>query len=217
MYYLIKKDFLIQKKSVWLAILFMLFFTITLINNLGYIGFSVSILAITYQLVTGASALEMNGEVILGSLPIPKYKIVLAKYISVYIFAIYAILINGAIYGFIHLFQLPIHFPFSSISILSSLAIVSVLFAISFPFTFKLGYLKSKMPNMILFFAISFIGTPVIFHLMENDQSSFRLKLMAFFSNGVTLEWIFYLLIPLLLLLIVSYFISLSFYKKKEF
>ncbi|GIN92692.1 hypothetical protein J22TS1_37430 [Siminovitchia terrae] len=91
MYHLIKKDILMQKRALKLSILLMIFFSFTL-SNLGAAGLTIGILAITYQLVLGASALEdkNNSDIILISLPIKRTTIVLSKYVSIYIYAAYA-------------------------------------------------------------------------------------------------------------------------------
>lgn len=105
MYHLIKKDFLIQKRQVMLTLLLLVFFSFSL-SPMGAAGLSVSILAITYMLVFGAGQLEdkNNGDVMLISLPIRRHTIVLSKYVSVYVFAAYALLVNLVIHAVADLF-----------------------------------------------------------------------------------------------------------------
>lgn len=95
MYLLIKKDFLIQKRNLKLSILLALFFSVSF-SSIGTAGLIYSIYAVSYFLASGASALEdkNNSDMMLVSLPIKKQKIVLSKYISVYVFAAYAIIVT---------------------------------------------------------------------------------------------------------------------------
>ncbi|WVP28479.1 hypothetical protein V2178_16385 [Bacillus licheniformis] len=56
MYHLIKKDILMQKRAMKLSLLLMIFFTFTL-SQLELVGYTVAVLAVTYQLALGASFL----------------------------------------------------------------------------------------------------------------------------------------------------------------
>ncbi|MFC0418229.1 ABC-2 transporter permease [Cytobacillus solani] len=113
MYHLIKKDILMQKRALKLSVLLIIFFTITL-SNIGPAGLTVGVLAITYQLVLGASALEdkNNSDIILISLPIKRATIVLSKYVSIYIYAAYAAIGFYLIYFIVNLLNLPLDIPF---------------------------------------------------------------------------------------------------------
>ncbi|WP_338448704.1 ABC-2 transporter permease [Niallia oryzisoli] len=217
MYHLIKKDFLMQKKALKLSILLMLFFSITLVHNLGTAGLSVGIIAITYQLVLGTSALEDkdNSDMILVSLPIKKNKIVLSKYVSIYIFAAYAILVYFIIALMANLFNLPLEVPITGMEILIALLAVTLFFSISFPLVFKYGYLKSKMVNLILFFIVVFGGTPIISNIMNDEKLS--QSVIEFIHQRSDTHLTILILIPLVLILVISYLLSLTFYKNREF
>lgn len=216
MFHLIKKDILVQKNSLLLSIVLMIFFSITLFS-LGSAGLTVGMIAITYQLVLGASTLEekVNGDIILLSLPIKKSSIVLSKYLSIYVFAAYAILGFYLIHLAVKLSQVPLDMPFTSSAILGSLAAITLYFSICLPIIFKYGYLKSKMIILIVFFGTVFGGSFLVSTMLENERFNPAQKWLELTNNGW--EWMLLLGIPLLLLLGISYFVSLTFYKKREF
>lgn len=218
MYHLIKKDILIQKRTLKLSMLLMIFFTITL-SNIGAAGLTIGVLAITYQLVLGASAIEdkNNSDIVLISLPIKRNMIVLSKYVSVYIYAAYAIMGFYLIYLIANLLKLPLEIPFNFTGFAGSVIIVTLFSSLSFPLIFKYGYLKSKMMNLIIFFAFVFGGTGLLSYLSKDDQLMLNQEIITFFSNRSDLELVIMLMIPLALILSCSYFISLTFYKNREF
>ena len=212
MYHLIKKDFLIQKKSLKLSLLLMLFFSVTF-STLGSNGLTVSILAISYMLVLGASALEdnNNSDMMLASLPIKKHIIVLSKYISVYVFAAYALLINCIIHLTVDLFQISnFSFPITGNGIFGAVIAVTLLFSISLPLLFKFGYLKSKMANYVILFVLVFGGSGITDNLAQNPR-------MRFLSDMPDIGTMILIFIGLMVLMFVSYFLSLTFYRNREF
>lgn len=217
MFHLIKKDILMQKKSFALAILLMFFFTFTL-SNIGPVGLSIGILAITYQLGLGASALEdkNNSDIILISLPIKKTTIVLSKYLSIFVYLAYALIGFSLIYLIANVFAVPYEIPLTKEGIVSAIASVIVFFSISYPLIFKYGYLKSKMPNLIIFFVLVFGGTTMIVNLSNNEQSVIGQKLASLLQGSDTMFTIL-MIIVLAMIWTVSYFISLTFYRKREF
>lgn len=207
MYHLIKKDLLIQKNYLLLSLLMVLAFTIAL-ANLEPAGLSLSIFAFNYILVLGAVSQEDRtiGDMLLQSLPIRKSIIVSSRYVSVYVFALYAILINMGFIGLVRLFHLPIPVtPFSLEGVYWALMSITLFSAISFPLIFKWGYLKAKAVNYFLTFAFAFIfgATPLLNRYFQGTPPSIQTKVS--------------LTLGLILLLALSYLISLTFYKKREF
>lgn len=218
MYHLIKKDFLIQKRALKLSLLLIAFFTITL-SNIGPAGLTVGVLAITYQLALGASAIEdkNNSDIILISLPIKRNIIVLSKYVSIYFYAVFAALGFFLITFMTNLLNLPLDIPFNFTGFIGAIVAVTLLCSIAFPLIFKYGYLKSKMANLIIFFALVFGGTGLVNYLSENSHFTLGQDLITFFLNRTDFELFIIIIIPLVFILISSYLISLSFYRKREF
>lgn len=218
MYPLIKKDILIQKKVVTLAIFMMLFFAVTL-SSMGPGATIVGILTVTYMFVLGASAIEdkNKSDIILVSLPIKKQTIVLAKYLSVYVFATYAILLYAIIYFGVQLLHIPLEMSLTQSGIISTLFIITVFFSISFPLIFKYGYLKAKTPNLILFFILVFGGTALVNNLDQLSSWTFIQNTVTFLSERTETQLLLLLLPIAFVILVISYFISLRFYQEREF
>ncbi|MDQ0214019.1 ABC-type transport system involved in multi-copper enzyme maturation permease subunit [Oikeobacillus pervagus] len=218
MYHLIKKDILMQKKAIKLSVLLIIFFTFTL-SNIGPAGLTIGVLAITYQLALGASALEdkNNSDIILMSLPIKRTIIVLSKYVSIYIYAAYAILGFYLVNLIINLLNLRPDIPFNFTGLIGAIIAVTLFCSISFPLIFKYGFIKAKMANLIIFFVFVFGGTGLVSYLSENNKLMLSQDIMTFLSNGSDIVILIISMVLLLLILICSYFISLTFYRKREF
>lgn len=211
MFHLIKKDFLMQKKTLQLSLLLMIFFSVTL-STLGSSGLTISILAICYHLALGASALEdkNNSDVMLVSLPIKKAAIVLSKYMSIYVMFIYAALVNYIICTIADVLNLSTYFfPYTLDGIYGAMIAVTLLFSVSFPIIFKIGYLKSKMINFIILFVFIFVGAAIVQKLSQYVN-------MDFVDGISNVGMISIVIVLLAILLIASYFLSLHFYKHRE-
>lgn len=216
MYHLIKKDFLIQKGSLKLTLLFMLILTIAL-NQLGAVGLMIGILAVTYQLVLGASAIEdqKNSEMMLVSLPIKRSTIVISKYFSVYVFTMFAMIGFYLIYLAVNLLPVPMEINFSIDALIGAVIAVTLWCSISFPLIFKFGYLKSKIANLIIFFIFVFGGTWLISFLSNGQMDGEGIP--AIFAQQTDMTMLILIIVFAIFLLVASFGISLAFYKKREF
>ncbi|WP_392397252.1 ABC-2 transporter permease [Robertmurraya massiliosenegalensis] len=81
---------------------------------------------------------------------------------------------------------------------------------------FKYGYMKAKMANFILFFVLIVGGSGLINYSSKNNDTTLNPSIINIFNNRADLEILLMLMVPLLLMLICSYFISLTFYKKEN-
>lgn len=218
MYHLIKKDFLVQKRNLKISLLIMLFFTLTF-ANVGTAGFAISVIAITYMLMQGAFAMDdkNNCDRMLISLPIQKNKIVLAKYVSIFVYAFYAIIVNLIIYAVFNIISVPIQgLVFSIESVYGAICGIMLYTSFSFPLLFKLGYHQAKMANFIVFFAAIF-GSTYFIDMIMTQQTNFSQQIFQFFTSMSNLEVISITLLPIIIIFILSYFISLNFYRKREY
>ncbi|MDF1511352.1 ABC-2 transporter permease [Robertmurraya sp. DFI.2.37] len=219
MYHLIKKDVIMQKRAIGFSLLFIFFFTFTL-SEIGPSGLVVNILAVTYMLALGASAVEdkNNSDLMLVSLPIKKDTIVSSKYISVYIFAFYAVFVNYLIYLIVNQLNLPIKvLPFTSSGLFFSLVAVSLFCSITLPLIFKYGFLKSRVISFILFFVFIAGGSTLVDHLSKKEDSIFIQSISTLFHSSSDAQIALLLFIPVVIILFISYLISLNFYKHREF
>lgn len=212
---LIIKDVLIQKKTVAFIFLYILFL-IFAFQSLGPAAFSTGIVVSTYMLALGACAYEdkNKSDIMINSLPIKRSTIVLAKYLSVFIFFAIAIVSYMVSASIINVLKLPVKvFPITLEGFIGALFAVSLISSIYFPVFFKMGYIKSRIVNFIMFFAV-FAGINI---LVQNRESVF-------------MQWVFNLLSSqsdniiavsiaafAALIIILSYAISVIFYKNREF
>lgn len=219
MYHLIKKDLLMQKRTLALSIIFIIFFTLTL-SNIGPAGLTVSILGVTYMLALGASALEdkNNSDIILVSLPIKKNTIVFAKYLSIYVFVAYAALLNYFIYLLVDQLNLPINvLPFTFEGLIVAIVAVTLFCSITLPLIFKYGFIKSRMINLIFFFVFVSGGLTLVDNISQKETSVFFQRIIDFLSKYSDVQLMLLLMIPPTIILITSYFLSIFFYNKREF
>lgn len=80
---LVMKDIIVQKKSIAFAVLYIFFFIVAF-QSVGEMTFTCAITAFSYILVMGGFAYDdkNKADIMLNSLPLKRYNIVLAKYIS---------------------------------------------------------------------------------------------------------------------------------------
>lgn len=216
---LILKDLLIQKKTLLFSFLYVVFFMFAF-QKMGVTGFTVGIVAVTYQLINIACAYDDQAKagIMLNSLPIKRSKIVLAKYLSVFVFFVIGIVVYLAVKFIIKLVGLPLNFvPITLEGVIGALFAVAVLNGIHFPFFFKLGYIKSKVINFITFFAV-FFGSMVIGDFFRGRQKPVELNnLIEVIKNQSDFRLAVYLIGIILVMLLISYVLALRFYQNREF
>lgn len=148
---------------------------------------------------------------------IRKNIVVLSKYISIFVFSLYAILFNIVLYFVLSMVNTPLEgLIFTMENIYVAILVVMLYSSISFPFSFKLGYHQAKMANFILFFALIFGGTYIVNEFIMN-QSNIYQQMIPFFNNRSNLEIMAITFLPFLFIYILSYFLSVHFYKNREY
>ena len=160
-----------------------------------------------------------NSEVLLNSLPVSRENIVYAKYLSVIIFSVIAIVLT--IGGIFIMSSIGIGKMAGGINIgdiASFLFGIMVLMSINFPLYFKYGYGKLRYFNFGIF--MLFLISPIILKFLKDNidlNNSFILSMKArLLSLSDTQIGIIIICIALSIYLI-SLAISLNIYKKKEF
>lgn len=110
---LIKKDLLIQKKS-FIFVFFYSLFMFVIFNNPAFVNMIYvmgMIISVYFFLITGNMEDEKNkSDILLNSLPVLRSRIVLAKYVSVFVYMFIGAFFLG-IAGLV--FHLPL-FPFTT-------------------------------------------------------------------------------------------------------
>lgn len=219
MFNLVIKDIVVQKKSIAFAVLYIAFFIVAL-QSVGEMTFTCAITAFSYILVMGGFAYDdkNKADIMLNSLPLKRYNIVLAKYISLFIF----VAIGSVIYFILEMVLRGTGFPFKTYPItieafIGAIFAVSIMHSIYFPVIFKLGYTKAKVINFVMFFVFFFGISQLINYIYVNKNTGFVRKVLAFFESRSDYLIVLAITAVAALLLLISYTISLRVYKKREF
>lgn len=216
---LILKDLLIQKKNLVFCFLYM-GFAIFAFQKIGPAMFPAGLVAVNYMLVLTACAYEdkSKADIMLNSLPIKRSKIVLAKYFSIFVFAALGIIAYLLSVNLIRISGLPVQTtPITLGGMLGGLFAIALLNSIYFPVYFKVGYIKSRIVNFVLFFAFFFGVTSVVNFLYDSREKIWLKKLTFSVKQMTDLQIAGFLIAIILLILFISYLLSLRFYKSREF
>lgn len=219
MFSLVKKDIIVQKKSIAFAVLYIAFFMIAL-QSIGKMTYMSAITAFSYILVMGGFAYDdkNNADIMLNSLPVKRYSIVLAKYVSLFVY----MAMGSLIYFILELVLRRTGFPFKTYPIsieafAAAVLAVSIMHSVYFPIVFKLGYTKAKIINFVMFFAFFFGISQLINLIYVNLDSELVRKVTVFFENRSVFFIGSVVTAAAILLLLISYTISVRVYKKREF
>lgn len=155
---LIKKEFIIQKKSFLILFAYATFMLIAFSLSPGGMAQSVYTaagVATTYMFVQYSCAIEdkNNSEKVLNSLPIGRNKVVFSKYISAILFSVVATIGTGILGGLFTKLSFVYIEKISIIEIVAILAAAWLLISVYLPIYFKFGYIKAKLFNIIIFLA----------------------------------------------------------------
>jgi len=217
---LILKDILIQKRAILIGFLYIIFFVLIFPEKLGSAILAIALVTINYILVASSSASEdkTNSHILLNSLPISRRNIVLAKYLSLIVYSTIGIVAYMIIDMVAEIVNLPIEVhPVSLEGIVYGLFAVGLFNGIYLPILFKLGYIKSKAVHFLLFFTFFGSASYVVNFFKERMSPAAVENIVAFFMERSDLQIGLLLLGITFVMLLISYSLSLSFYKKREF
>ncbi len=216
---LIIKDIFTLKKTFIFALLYVPFFMIAF-QKMENAMLSAGIVGVTYILVVTACAYDekSKADILLNSLPVNRFEIVLAKYISILLYAFIAMLE----YFFIERLVMVIGIPFSISpvtfeSLFGALFAVILMNSIYLPLFFKFGYVKSKIVSFVLFF-VFFFGISTVVEIVKNADGNgiikgYILKIMSQTDFLTAVQFSLFLI----LIFLGSILISVKFYNKREF
>lgn len=219
MYNLILKDILIQKKMILLSFLYVVFFIIAM-QGAGLVIYPMAVTALTYMLVLTSCAYDdkNKADVMLNSLPLKRYNIVLAKYLSIFVYIAIGTIVYYVTTTLVYLTGLPVKTSPISLEGLAG-TVLSIIFlnSIYYPFYFKLGYVKSRFVSLILFFSVFFGLTNALTYIYANRdvawvksiekylQPKSDIEIMAIISGFVLVIWA------------ASFLLSLKAYQNRDF
>lgn len=221
---LIIKDILMLKKTLLLGAIYPVIFMFAF-QEAGIATISVSVVAVTYILVLTACAYDdkNKSDILLNSLPTGRYLVVLSRYLSIYVFSLIGILFYMAAYILINIADIPVKaYPLTAENVVAALFSVTLTNSIYFPVYYKMGYVKSKMVNFILFFLV-FLGMNALTAWINKyfggraANSKFIESALKFLAGLSDLQIALGIVIIMLIIVSISYRLSLRFYKNREF
>ncbi|NLM76263.1 MAG: ABC-2 transporter permease [Clostridiaceae bacterium] len=219
MYSLIVKDILIQKQRMLISFLIIILMLVSF-QGIGEIMFTVSVGAFTYSLAMTACAYEdiNKSNIMLNSLPLKKAKTVAAKYLSILVYYIIGTIIYFVCYIISGITKIPLNVhPLSPEVLIGGFVSVCLMQGIYLPIFFKVGYVKSKILNFAIFFGF-FYGVSYLITIIKRDTNILWVKKLVEFiqaQSQVSLAMIILGVVAVFLL--VSYLLSVKFYKQREF
>lgn len=219
MYNLIIKDILVQKKTVLFSLIYILFFFVVF-KGLGAGMFTAAVVAFTYMLVQTSCAYDdrNKSDIMINSLPVKRSSIVLSKYLSVYVFMFLGTVAYIVFSNIIQLIGLPLGiYPLTLEGIAGGVFAVTLLNSIYLPALFKVGYIKSKILNFVLFFGFFFGASSLVNMVMQNKDNALVQTFITFFNSLSEFSVILLMVVILILIIGVSFSLSVRFYKNREF
>ncbi|MBT9173273.1 MAG: hypothetical protein DDT21_01667 [Syntrophomonadaceae bacterium] len=223
---LILKDMLIQKKTVllsgvYIAVMLLIFQNVAGMGPAaGLAVFAAAMVTVTYMLTGNACAYEdkSKADVVLNSMPVSRAQIVAARYLSVYVFMVIGVVYYVLITGAIRLAHLPVKvYPPSGEGLLVGAFAVTLMNSVYLPTYFKWGYIKSRMISLILFFVFFFGGNILAEAVYKNRESVLMKPLLQFAADQPYALLVTGLIFLIMVMLYVSYLISLKIYLRREF
>ncbi|MGI5882997.1 MAG: ABC-2 transporter permease [Dethiobacteria bacterium] len=221
MIHLLKKELLIQKKSFLFLFVYGIFMFIVFSDpSFGGVVYIMGMIVVIYFfLITANMEEEKNkSEIILNSLPLPRNRLVLAKYFSVLVY----IFIGATFLGLLGLlFQLPV-IPItpkliSLADLLAAFLAISIYVSIYLPLYFRFGSAALRLFSILFFLFFFFIPRYLAeLYLVYKETEKVRF-LQSFFVEGPLLIPVIVIIAFALLLLAVSYLLSRKIYLQREF
>lgn len=223
MFNLVWKDFLLLKKVLWFAPIYSLGMGIAF-SNMNAGALSASTIGVSYMLMIQACARDdkNKSEIMLNSLPLRRRDIVLAKYLSIFPYAILGILSYLLTQSVISVTGIPITLGNLSLEgVIGVLVAIIGMISIYFPIYFKLGYLRSNIIATFLFLGIFFSTIALIGHGLRGIYNPLTQNILNSIVNWLQTQanWQIasYLITLMLIIMAASFRLSLRFYGKREF
>ena len=218
---LLFKDLLIQKKTFLFALFYIAFLIFVFQKPpMSTAIYPMSTVSVVYLFTTYASSHDdkNRSEVLLNSLPVRRREIVLAKYLSTFLYIAIGLvgttlfMVALGVAGLEFLSRMP-----GLQDIAGTLAGAVLLNSIYYPLYFKFGALKVRYFNMLLFLLIFFLPSFLVEYLKSHYSREAVASLVTAVLN--TPGWLQGSAVAVLLLaaLLVSLALSLRIYKNKEF
>lgn len=207
---LIKKDLLMIKSNIKTIIIMMVVFLIMTINEGSNFVFIPTFISIMLMMSTFSYDEYNKTDAYITSLPNGKTNAVTSKYLATLIVVVLSLILSFTLSYFAGISQGNLDLEDITTTTLGCGASVLILQSILYPTIYKLGIEKGRISIFVIIFSIVGLGTI----LMKNGLSiKIPTSIMTLLNNyGM-------IIIPLIVLIIlfISYKISVHIYKQKEF
>lgn len=219
MVYLILKDILLQKKRLLYFPIMYSIFAILVLQEF-FSPFLIASIVIPYLLLQTAVVYEdMNKtEIVLNSLPIKKEKVIMARYLSIFVYLVISIFLYIIISFLIGIINSPFNAETVTISgIVIAIMSLGILTSTYLPVYYKYGYIKAKLFHVSFVMAAFFLPTFIVEIFNNNPDAAFVRSVNTFVQSISKGGLNFILLVLTCLIMTISFFLSVCFYKKREF
>lgn len=221
MYSLILKDILVQKKSIIWVVLYCLVLAVVFQGtDSGGMAYVMVGVASIYLFITSACAYDEknSAEIVLNSLPLTRRNIVTAKYLGMLLFMV--IVLGIIVLSVLVFTQIPLPIklrPLTFQDVIGIIVSTGLLAALFYPTFFKVGYHKARIINLVLFFSFFFLPGILVNYLRKHQPPAALLR----FIRGLAAQpdWLVAggILLIIAVLLLLSYILSVQFYRQREF
>lgn len=217
---LVKKEIILQKKTLWFGFFYSIFLFAAFANPvLKDFSYSMCSFGVAYIAMLGIAQAEYknNSDMIMISLPTTRSEIIGAKYLAVLVCTVIAFVITGAVgLGFS---QLPSPFNYRLINrfdVITAIISISLLTAVFFPINFKFSAQLLRIVNVLVFMVIFFAPAQIVSYIAKNNSQPW-LQTLAHFAHYHSGMLLILCAAVILGMLLFSYSISLKIYLKKDF
>ncbi len=213
MIYLVLKDLMLQKRMLSMMFLYIVLFSFTF-QSIPDGQFIAILVAVSYMFVMMGCAWEdkNNSDVLWNSLPVSRWQIVGSKYLSILAYVAMVVPVYWFVSTAFTLLRIPVSTaPITWWGIGAAMAVVFLISSFYLPVFFALGYTKSRYWNFLLFFGTFSFGSLIPKVLpeppswLQNLQNAPMEIFWACFSGVVVL------------IVAISFFVSLLLYGRREF
>lgn len=204
---LLRKDFIALKSSLWVILLYLIAFSITFIPkselSIYFVGIYTAFGSIT--LITMID-IKNNNHKFLVTLPISRKQIVQAKFLTAIICTVFGVFASYGIHWLTKMiFPQLYKSDYSALTIMISIGIVFLLLSIYMPLFYALSKKGAGIINAIFLVALITMAQPVAaVILMINEKDTIGDPTLLLLPIGI------------ILLLLTSYFLTVSLFSRKD-
>jgi ABC-2 type transport system permease protein len=180
MFNLLIKDLLIQKKSLWyllfyILILLLVFTSTSMDGDIAVVLYATCTCFIGYLLIAGACSYDEQNrsEVFLNSLPITRKDIVLSKYLSIFVYTVIGLvagILIALICNVLGLWE-PVRYPAVK-DLFGALCGIIIIGGAYYPLYFKFGSIKTRFLHVTVIMAIFLIPAGLVWLLEKYGQGT---------------------------------------------